>query len=166
MIKINISNISCILVYSKIYFINWYCIFIVYYVVYNFVINVSLFNQICGRFSLLLSNVFILFFFFLQGVTDTSVESTSLDISNKLPREMAQGKLKVKTKLLASVKTKANKSKKGPAIKKRASKLNCEKEVNCNDIPLIFRLVVYYIVSFRKVPLFNQRRQKCRKHRN
>lgn len=35
---------------------------------------------------------------------------------------MAQGKLKVKTKLPASVKTKANKAKKGPAIRKRGSK--------------------------------------------
>jgi len=35
---------------------------------------------------------------------------------------MAQGKLKVKTKLPASVKAKANKHKKGPAAQKRASK--------------------------------------------
>lgn len=35
---------------------------------------------------------------------------------------MAQGKLKVKTKLPALVKTKANKVKKGPAIRKRGSK--------------------------------------------
>lgn len=35
---------------------------------------------------------------------------------------MAQGKLKVKTKLPAAAKKKANKSKKGPAIQKRGSK--------------------------------------------
>lgn len=35
---------------------------------------------------------------------------------------MAQGKLKVKTKVPASVKTKANKVKKGSAIQRRGSK--------------------------------------------
>lgn len=82
---------------------------------------------------------------------------------------MPQGKLKVKTKLPTSVKTKASKGKKGPAIQRRGSKWQCEKaSLNRSliSIPNIEINDIYYVAFFAKMPPFNLRRRSCRNRRN
>lgn len=58
---------------------------------------------------------------------------------------MAQGKLKVKTKLPPSAKKKANKQKKGPAIQRRGSKFRIVKlpiYSNNNNIILLQYVII------------------------
>lgn len=58
---------------------------------------------------------------------------------------MSQGKLKVKTKLPSSVKTKANKQKKGPTIQRRRSKFRIVKfpiYSNNNNVILLQHMII------------------------